>query len=145
MASSAQSSQGVSIGRGDGASSESFVKIGEVTSFSGLGGSASEIDVTSVDSTSREFLMGLEDGGDFSIEVNLVPGDTAQGGLWTDYQGQTLRNFEVELNDAVTTKGTTYSFSAYVKSFSISGGTDDKISASIVLRITGDVTKTAAT
>lgn len=130
-------SQGVQIQRGNGATPEVFSTIAEITDFDGPGGSASEIDTTSLDSTAREFLMGLKDEGQFTFNSNLVPSDTAQSGLRSDRDNRTLRNFKVILTDA---SATTLTFSAYVMGFSISGGVDSKIGASITLRISGAVT-----
>lgn len=135
--SNAIETQGVQIQRGNGAASEIFTTIAEITDFDGPGGSASEIDTTSLDSTAREFLMGLKDEGQFTFNCNLVPSDTAQTGLRTDRDNRTLRNFKVILTDA---SSTTLTFSAYVMGFSISGAVDDKIGASVTLRISGAVT-----
>lgn len=135
--SNAIETQGTLIQRGDGAATETFDTIAEITNFDGPGGSASEIDVTSLDSTAREFLMGLKDEGQFTFGCNLVPGDTAQSGLRDDRDNRTLRNFKIVLTDA---SNTTLTFSAYVMTFSISGAVDDKIGASVTLRISGAVT-----
>ena len=55
MSSNALESQGMAIKRGDGASPEVFTTIPEVRSINGPDGSASEIDVSDLSSTSREF------------------------------------------------------------------------------------------
>jgi len=136
--SNALESQGVVFKRGDGATPiEVFTAVGEVTSFSGPGGSASVIDVTSLASTRKEKRMGLPDEGQLTIELNFDPTDTAQMGLKADRAARVLRNFELVLTDASTT---TLSFSGYVLNFSISGKVDDKITASCTIEITGEVT-----
>lgn len=116
-------------------------KIGEVKSFSGPGGQASDIDVTTLDSDAKEFRRGLADEGEITFETNLDPTNAGQQFCRiaraenVDPFGK--RNFEVVFTDADTT---TLEFEAFVKGFSISGGVDDVLQASIALRITGAVT-----
>lgn len=136
MASNAMRAQGVVLKRGNDDSPLTYSSVGEITSFDGPGGSASEIDVTSLESTAKEFLIGLPDEGEFAIEANLVPGNTAQAGLRADRAAGTLQYFQLLLTDSGPT---TLSFTAYVKEFKIKGGVDDKISVAITLRITGPV------
>ena len=135
--SEAIATQGAQFQRGDGAGTEVFTTIAEVKSFSGPGGEASEIDVTSLDSTGKEFRLGLQDEGNITLDCLLVPGDTAQEGLRADRAAGTVRNFKLILPDTATT---TLSFAALVKGFSIAGGVDDVVSASVSLRVTGAVT-----
>ncbi len=111
--------------------------VAEVQSFSGPGGEASEIDVTSLDSTSKEFKLGLQDEGTISLDCILVPGDNAQDGLRADRAAGTVRSFQIVLPDTATT---TLTFDALVKGFTITGGVDDVIKASVTLRVTGAVT-----
>jgi hypothetical protein len=115
------------------------VAIAEVISFTGPGGAASVIDQTSLDSTAREKRMGLPDEGQLSMELNLVPGDTAQDGLRDDRDNRTLQSFSIELTDAGVM---TLSFSGYVLNFAIAGAVDDVVKASIVIEIDGAVTWT---
>lgn len=138
MASSeALETQGVQFKRGDGGNPESFTAVGKVVSFQGPGGTANVIDVTSLESTARQKLMGIADEGQFTLEVNLRTDDTQQMGLKNDRTSRTLRNFELILTDVGTT---TLSFAGYVLGFSISGAVDDKISASITIEVDGAVT-----
>lgn len=139
MSSSALETQGVLIKRGDGASPEVFTTIPEIVSFDGPGGSASEIDVSDLASSAREFRMGLKDEGDFSFEMMYLPNNAQHGGLQTDRTNRTLRNFTITLTDSPQS---VMSFSAYVREFSVSGGVDDVIRASVTLRISGAVTIT---
>lgn len=139
MSSSALETQGVLIQRGDGASPEVFTTVPEIVSFDGPGGSASEIDVSDLASTAREFRMGLKDEGDFSFEMMYLPNNAQHSGLQTDRTNRTQRNFKITLTDSPQS---TMSFAAFVREFSISGGVDDVVRASVTLRITGAVTIT---
>lgn len=131
-------SQGVVLKRGDGGGPETFTAIGEVVSIGGLGsGSSSEIDVTNLASSAKEFLLGIKDEGSISLALNLDTADTMQTGLRTDWSGGTLRNFQLDLTDSGPT---TISFSAYVQTFAISMAVDDKISLEVTLRVSSAAT-----
>jgi len=114
--------------------------IGEIKSFNGPGGQASDIDVTTLQSTAKEFRRGLQDEGEISFDVNLDPSDVGQIFCRTARAENVApfgkRSFELVLPDATTT---TLEFEAFVKGFSISGGVDAAVTASISLRITGPV------
>jgi hypothetical protein len=134
--SNAIEAQGVVLQRGDGGNPETFTAVAEITDFDGPGGSASVIDVTSLESTAKEKLMGLMDEGQFTFSANLVPGDAGQSGLRADRKNRALRNFKLILTDDAAT---TLSFSAFVLGFAISGSVEDKVSAKITLEISGEV------
>ena len=114
-------------------------EVGEIVSFNGPGGSASIIDVSHLGSTRREKRMGLPDEGQFSFDVNLVPGDTGQVGLRADRSSRTKRTAILELTDDEASP-TTITFEAYCTQFAIQGSVDDKIQASVTLEITGEAT-----
>jgi hypothetical protein len=111
--------------------------IGEMTDFSGLGGSASEIDVTHLGSSAREFVMGLKDSGSLTVEVQFQPGDVGQIFLRRRQDVLSVPTaFILGLSNPTATQ---VEFNAFVQGFSISGAVDEKVTASVTLRITGVV------
>ncbi len=48
--------------------------VGDVTDFSGPGGQASVIDITNLNSTAKEKLVGLRDEGQVSLSLNMAFG-----------------------------------------------------------------------
>lgn len=146
MASKAKATKGTKCQRGDGGAPETFTTIGEVLSFAGPSGEVSEINVTSFDSTAKEFISdGLPDGGEFSMEMNFVGGDAQQQALRADIAAGTLKNFKLILNDNTVTP-TTISFTALVKKFDgpKGGGVSEQYKASVSLRVSGLPTFTYA-
>lgn len=128
----------VAIATPETASFTLTAEIGEMTDFSGLGGSANEIDTTHLKSTAREFVMGLKDSGTFTAEVQFQPGDVGQIFLRQRQDVLSVPTlFLLRLSDPDATE---ISFNAFVQSFSISGAVDEKATASVTLRITGVVT-----
>lgn len=133
-------SQGVGIFLLDTSTSpNAYNEIPDCVSISGPDGSASEIDVTALDSTAREFLMGLPDEGNVGLEL-IWGGETSnaqQVALRTARATQTLKTFQIRLTDSPQS---TYTFTAYVTGWSLSAGIDDAVKCSVTLRITGAVT-----
>lgn len=134
---SAMQAQGVKIMRGNGeVGTETFTLIAEIATFTGPTESAKAIEVTNLDSESKEFINGLMDPGEVSFEGNYVAGDTAQKGLRADLLARVKRNFKMTLTDDLVTP-TTITFAAVVTDFSLKGGTDDKLTFNCTLRISG--------
>lgn len=112
--------------------------VGNVVSVDGPSGSAAEIDVSDLDSTAREFIMGLPDEGNVSLEVNYDTENVPQETLRAARAARTSVAIVLTLTDSPET---TFTFTAFVIEFSLSAAVDDVVKASITLRITGSVTK----
>lgn len=125
---------GETIGTGT-VTPETYWTIGEVVDCDRAAGDRTEIDATHLTSTSKEYLMGLRDGGTFTFSVNFL----------FDDDGQTAVR-EAEASDdsfhwvAEYPSGDTCSFDGFVKGFSgPSAGVDGKLAGSVNVKITGDV------
>jgi len=131
-------SQGIELQIGDGGDpSEIFSLVPQVITIDGPDGSASEIDVTTLDSSAREFAMGLKDSGAISFEAIYDPDNPTHQQLRTDWNARTLRNFQLVFTN---NPATTWSFSAYVQTFATAASVDDVVRLNAALRISGDVT-----
>lgn len=128
---------------GDGGSpTETFTAIAEVTDLSGPGFELKAIDATNHSSTGgwEEFIGGLLSGGEVSFEVNFIPTHATHGystGLLKDMVNRTKRNFQLVFPDTGTT---TWGFAALVTNFEPKEPVDDKLSASITLKLSGQPT-----
>lgn len=127
--------QGFKFEIGNNNSPLTWTEVKEVTSFTGFDGQAAEIDVTHLQSTAKEFLMGLQDFGTFTIEVNYLPTDAGQDDMRAAKASREIQDFRVTFSDTSTA-----TFQGYVLSAPISGGVDSKVDSSFAVRITGDVT-----
>lgn len=112
-----------------------YVAVGEVVSFSGFDGQAAEIDVTHLQSTAKEWLMGLQDFGTFSIECNFLNSDAGQDDMRAAKASRDVQAFRCTFSD-----NSTATFQGYVLSAAISGGVDAKVDGSFSVRVTGNVT-----
>ena len=123
--------------RGDAASPEVFTLVGQITGIQGPDGSATEIDVSTLDSTAKEFALGLMDEGSITFDMVLDPANAQQMGVRDDRTNKTLRNWEIIMPDGAATK---LSFAAFVPNFALDASGDEVWRASITLRISGAMT-----
>lgn len=112
-----------------------FTEIKSVTNFSLFDGKANIIDITNLQSTAKEKLMGLQDFGGVSLTINHLPTDTGQVACRTAKGNRTLQTFKVTFSDLSTA-----TFTGYVLANPINGGVDSKTGASIDIEVSGSPT-----
>lgn len=139
MPSSAISAQGSKFSINTGTDAvPAWTRVKNVKSYSGFDGSATELDTTDLDSEAKERLLGLQDWGSFSIDVNIDYADPGQAAMLASKKASTQKQYKLELPN-----GYTHTFLASVKSFPIAGATDALLTNTIAMTISGDVTTTA--
>lgn len=109
--------------------------LAELTSIGGPTISMDTIDVSSHDSADafREFIGGMGDGGEVSLEGNLYPGDTpGQVALLDDMLDRQVREIIITFPD-----GTTFTCDALATAFEPSAPFEDKLSFSATVKLTG--------
>ncbi|WP_018503096.1 phage tail tube protein [Parafrankia discariae] len=96
---------GTELRRGNGAPSEVFTPIAYVTNISGPGMERETLDMTSHGSPQqwREFIGGIKDGGEISIDMNYDTGEDTHTSLHEDFDDDGPRNYQVVFPDAVQT------------------------------------------
>ena len=116
------------------------VTVAGVTNIGGPGLTLETIDVTNHSSTSawREFVGGLKDGGDISVDIVYDPAaathKNTSGGLLYLLTTRASASFTITFSD---TGATVWTFTAFVTSFEPSGAVADGLTASVTLKITG--------
>lgn len=131
------------IKMGDGTPvTEIFSTIAEVKSIGGPKLSADTVDVTNLDSVGgfEEIIPTLLHSGEVSLELNFLPADATQDGatgLISKWVARTLTSFQIIFSDSASTQ---WDFKAYVTSFEPSVGVDAANSASVTLKVSGQVT-----
>jgi len=128
---------GTQLLRGDGETEEEFVPIANVTSISGPELSRETIDVTAHNSEDAwmEFLGSIKDSGEVSVDINYDPAQ--HDVLVGDFDDDAPRNYQIVFP---TTPTTTWSFAALLTGFSSEAPYDDKLSASLTLKVSGKPT-----
>lgn len=128
--------------------------IGNVADLGEFGGQSDDIDVTNLDSTAKEFLTGLPDNGEVTLQLNLNPADAIHQDLMAKNGNGVRYPWLVGLSDGTTAptavggalvapvaaNRTSFSFSASIKSFRFGAKTNDAIRVTVVLRISGAIT-----
>lgn len=113
------------------------VAVGGIRSITGIGsGSASEIDITTLASTAKEFAQGLRDFG--SIEVDLVrdQDDLGQVEMYNSMATQSTETIVITLPSSTANVAT---FSGFVQSLSSDIAADGVVMGKAKIRITGAV------
>lgn len=129
-------SQGSTIWKLGTASPQVYEQIGQVVSISGPDGSVPEVDVTHLSSTGKEYIGGLADFGNVSLEViyDQKTTSTKHAAIYTDFTAQTVDTYQIRLSDSPQT---TITFDAYPSQYSLNLAVDDKVGATISLKVSG--------
>ena len=112
----------------------------EVTAINDAGPEADMLDVTSLDSSSgtREYIAGLINSGEFSVELNFIPGNATHATIQSDLKAGTSGTYSLTW----TGSGETWTFTALVKSFKVGGGVSDKLTGNATFQISGTIAVT---
>jgi hypothetical protein len=116
--------------------------IGEITDFTGPGGAAAIIDITSIQSTAKEKMVGLRDEGQLSLTMNFNATDDGQTKLLSDRAARTERMYTIVFTDKASAAAAYPSwcyFKGYAMQYSVSGAVDNKVTANAVIEINGPV------
>lgn len=139
--STAQSAQGTTIAIDTSVSGTAdFTIIPNISEVTGFDGKATAIDTTTLSSTAKETVLGLQDWGDVTLTTQINLKEATHAALLAAKKASVAKSFEVTLSD-----GSTISFLAFVSSFPISAKVDAVYTGSITLSITGDITVTVGT
>lgn len=136
MSSSAVAAQGTKFYVSADGSPPSFSAIPEIRTIGGPDGSAPTIDVTDLDSTAREYILGLKDEGAFSLGIMYRPDNSVHAQLRAAWTNRTLMQFRVDFPDTGTTR---WEFDGYVTGFSQNAAVDTVIEATVGIKITGAI------
>lgn len=113
------------------------VTVGGIISITGIGsGSATEIDVTTLASTAKEFRQGLRDFGSVSIELIRDQDDSGQAEMFSAMAAQAVRTCIITLPTSTANVGT---FEGFVQSLSTDVNADGVVTGTATIRITGAV------
>lgn len=128
----------------DDASPESWTTFAEVTSVTPISFSRDSIDASHELSPDefREFIPGMVDPGEVTIEFNFIPGNSSLLALVNEFSltgGAGQKTRRIQFPDT-----STWEFEAFVTGFSAEAPLDDKMSASATFKLTGKPVLTQA-
>jgi len=136
MSTNAILSQGTLFAVAAAGSPPAFSNIPEIKTIGGPDGSAPTIDVTDLDSTAREYVLGLKDEGSFSLGINYIPTNAVHTTLRNAWSARSLMQFQVTFADTATT---VWEFNGYVTGFSQNAAVDEVVTATVGIKITGSI------
>ncbi|CAN5480596.1 phage tail tube protein [soil metagenome] len=119
-----------------------YTTLAERANISGPGMQADQPDATNMDSANgwREFIAGLKDAGELTVEANYLPGNATQNattGVLSLFASQDLKNWKLTFP---TTPAVDWILPARVSAFEPDLPVDDKMMLSITLKISGEPT-----
>jgi predicted secreted protein len=125
---------GTQLLRGNGATPEVFTAVAHLTGVTPPGLSRDTIDVSDHDSPDqwREFIGGMKDGGEVSVDINYDP--PVHDVIAADFDDPKPRSYKVVFPDD---DATTWSFQAILTGFEPDAPFDDKLSASLTWKVSG--------
>jgi hypothetical protein len=122
---------------GSGASPQVYTTIAEVLRCGPIGSTNTEVDVTNLDSTAKEYIAGLADGNNVEFDVNWIAGNTQQTSLRTSQAAGSTVNLRMVWQ---TSPNTNAQFDLVLLTFDIAETTpEQQVMASISGRITGSI------
>ena len=133
----------VSIGQGDAATVtdalDTFDAIGGIDSVGAAEEKRDQVDVTTLDSTEREFINGIKDTPEISFELKYNASDAGQASAAAAFDSGQLRNFRIVYT---STPAKTAKFTGVVteKPNPNVGGFGDALSATLTVQRRGAVT-----
>lgn len=126
----------IGMGNGDGPP-ETFTPVADITTIDVLDVDVDSTDVSSHDSTGqwREFVAGMKDGGELSLELNYDP--AVHGTLFTAVGVE--KSWQITLTDS---GAATVTFAGFINGFQSQAPYDDKLAATVTIKVSGAVTIT---
>lgn len=110
----------------------------DVTSIGDFGGERTEIDVTSLDSNAREYVGGMIDNGELSLEMLAsVEGYSA---LETDFMNNNISDYAIVFPTGTSESNMNKKFKGFIRTLQITNIEPDNIlRVSATIRITGEL------
>lgn len=116
--------------------------IAEITNVGGPSLSRGSVEVTHHQSPDRwaEFIKGLKDGGEVSLDINYLPANSTQNaatGLLSDFSNDTtIDDWAIVWPNGATT----WSFKGFITNFEPSAPTDEALTGTVTIKVAGKPT-----
>lgn len=137
MASPAVTAQTTKLAYSDGGSPSSFTDIPGVTRITNLGGGQPRVnDISDLDSTAAEKLLGLIDEGAVSVGLNVNRNNSVHQALWTARAAKTRLEWRVTYSNSKIAQ-----FYGYVTQMPDEINTGDAQRGSMTIEVDGIVTR----
>lgn len=124
--------------RGTAIPAVSFDRVCEVFSISGVGETNELVETTTFCSSGfREYIAGLADGEEITLEANYKPGSDDLSNLIADVKAKVTRTYRLVIEQG--SPETTMTFDAAPLSWVLNPSVDDRNTISYTLKISGEI------
>lgn len=121
------------------ASPNFWLPVKEMKDWNENQGESQDIDVTHLQSESKEYLIGVPDNGNFTMACNYLMSDPGQVEMRTARADRAKRQFRCTYSN-----GRVALFEGFVKSFPHQGAVDQAVTGNVNIRVTGEFAFQAA-
>ncbi len=122
---------------------ESYATIAQVISFSGPTFQVASIETTNLSDTAKKYRPGITDSGEMKFELNFDPADAGHTGLKTLIETPAVASWQITF--PTSPNATTFTFDGFPTGMEVGGGgPEEKVTASLTIKITGVVTAATA-
>jgi hypothetical protein len=119
-----------------------YATVAQVISFGGPTFQVASIETTNLSDTAKKYRPGIVDSGEMKFEINFDPADTGHSGLKTLIESPAVASWQITFP---TSPATTFTFDGFPTGMEITGGgPEEKVTASLTIKITGTVTVATA-
>lgn len=141
MAEDAATGFGIDFQSGNGADPEVFATIGEIVDVTPPNVSRDTVEVTHSKSPDkfREFIGGLRDGGEASVDVHWNPSSAKVAELYADLEVDTPKNYRVLFPDTAN-----FTVAALITGIEPSTPIDDRMVCTVSFKVSGKPVLTPA-
>lgn len=135
---------GTSIKYVDTTLSPNARSIPEVKSLSGLGQTNPLVDATSFDSSAREYIAGLPDGEEITLECIYIPDNVVQVAMRNAVVAKATKALRIVTTNTVTSPNgvETFNFSVVMLGWVLNPSFDDVNTVTFTMKISGAITIT---
>ncbi|WP_294189076.1 phage tail tube protein [uncultured Sphingomonas sp.] len=125
-------------------SAAALTKLAEVTNVTMPNEQVAEVEVTHYESPgrSREFIPGMSDAGEITVEMNWVPGSEADALIAAAKADGKVRTFRIVTPPDDNAQ--MYTFPGFVRGFERGLPMDDRMTATVTIRVAGAVVQADA-
>lgn len=121
-------------GTGGTGNPKTWIAVSNIKDYSGFDGAASELDKTNFQSNAMEYAAGLQDFGNFGMNMDVDDTDVGQIALRTAKTAAATKAFKLRLPNTKLRV-----FKGFVKKLSEQAGVNQIVKASVDVRVTGAV------
>lgn len=114
------------------AAPQTWVAVNNIHDYQGFDGTSADVEKTNLQSTAKEYNPGLQDFGQFSLNLDIDNTDAGQVAMRANKASQSLTFFQLIMRN-----GASRVFTGYVKKFTEGGAVDANVKGAVDIKISG--------